>query len=95
MTVMAIEPIILHEMLGDMTLACDNSDSDWCPKGEAKWVVLIKCPACMKSRTELWCTCLDFVLATEDGFECAQCAHLVFPARHFIASVEPLNRSAA
>lgn len=95
MTVMSTEPVILEEMLADFTLACDNSTMDWCPKQEAQWVVLVKCPGCLRSRSELWCECAHFVLMTEDGFECAACGELVFPARRFVASIEPLDRRAA
>lgn len=88
--------LVLDEVLADLasmspSLSCDNADAEWCGKEEVQWRALVKCPACKRGRTELWCDpCKNLVTVTEDGFECAACGELVFPARRFVSSFEPL-----
>lgn len=94
MTVMPpdLEMVDLTELVGEVQTPCDNSELDFCPKDVARWAALIKCPSCMQSRWELWCTpCRDLVTTTEDGFECGQCGELVFPARRFVSKFEALG----
>lgn len=87
-----IDPVLLGFLNDEPSLACDNADSEWCAKEEVKWRALVKCPACKRGRTELWCDpCKCLVTVTEDGFECAQCEELVFPARRFVSMFLPLE----
>ena len=87
-----IDPVLLGFLNDEPTLACDNADAEWCAKEEVKWRALVKCPACKRGRTELWCDpCRCLVTVTEDGFECAQCGELVFPARRFVSMFLPLG----
>ena len=73
-------------------LCCDNADSEWCAKEEVRWRTRVQCPACRRSKWELWCDpCKNLVIVTEDGFECAQCGELVFPARRMVNRFEPLE----
>lgn len=94
MTIMSteIDPEVIGFLLDDPLLSCENADAEWCPKGEVKWRALIKCPDCKRGRTELWCDgCRELITMTEDGFECAQCEALVFPARRFVSMFLPLE----
>lgn len=92
MTVTDLEIVDLTEIVGEVQTPCDNSELSWCPSEAARWAALIKCPTCINSRWELWCTpCRDLVTTTEDGFECGVCGELVFPARRFVAKFEPLG----
>ena len=88
---------LYHMMLEDhaFSVPCDNAENKWCQKGEARWVALIKCPACMGSAHRLWCAgCKDFLMVTGECFECARC-EMVDVARHFIGKLEPINRRPA
>jgi hypothetical protein len=85
----------LHRMVLEDNLAaipCDNAEHKWCQKGEARWVALVKCPACLGSAHRLWdAGCKDFLMVTGECFECARCG-VVDVARHFIGHLEPINR---
>lgn len=85
-------PIILTEIVGESNIACDHAEHDWCAKGPAEWIQHARCPECAASGFDLICTpCKDFLMATEDGFECKTCGEGVFPARRLIVRIEPLK----
>lgn len=91
-----IECFVLEELVGDMGMPCDNHDYPWCPKGGAEWAAHMVCPACIRSGVKLWCTgCKDFLTATEDALECAQCGEVAAPARRAVARLEPINKRGA
>lgn len=95
MTVMQFSDLLdtLAGVLDDRSISCANADQDWCGKGEAKWRAHVKCPDCLAHDWALWCTpCRDLVINTEDGFECAQCGALVFPARRMVVEFLPMEK---
>lgn len=91
-TIGSIDTFHIEELVGDVALPCDYSDSDTCPKQPAEWVLfLVRC-TCGRGGTSLACdTCTQYRLASDGAVEC-DCGVVTAPARHAYGYVEHINR---
>ena len=91
MTAMQTEDITILEMVEQHDICCDYADSDFCPKGSAKWVAHGCCHDCGFRANRLICTpCKDLIMATDAGLSCSNCGEVIIPARHVFERIEPL-----
>lgn len=92
MTTAGLEIVDLTELVGEVPILCDYSRYHWCPKGEAKWIVRLKCPGCGARNLRLICNdCKDYLVASLDAMECSACDVVIVPARLAFSSIEPLR----
>lgn len=83
-------PDYLTYLVGDLSIPCEYSENPWCPNAEAKWVLLVLCPACGFGGRRLADThCKDLFINTDDIVECINCGELR-PPREFLKDVEAL-----
>lgn len=85
--------VSLVDLIGELEIPCDYSEEEWCPDQAAEWSVLCLCPKCGTHGIRLLCDpCKELLTTTEDGLECPECGHCVFPVRDIFKWVERLDK---
>lgn len=92
MSVTRPEDLIVAEIVGDLEIPCDYSDSRICPQGPAAWVLHRVPCVCGKGGAVLSCTaCKDYRLLSDGAVFC-DCGEVFAPAKHAYSFIEPLGR---
>lgn len=94
MSIARPEDLIVTEIVGDMSIACDFSEHWTCSKGPAEWILhRVRCN-CGYGGHALSCTkCKDdrLLASADDVLTCGGCGEAV-PALEAYLFIEPLSR---
>lgn len=83
-------PVYTEWLVGDMGIACDYADNNWCCKGKAEWSLFLVCPKCLFNAVRLAGTgCKDLFMFTENLIECSACGEIDQP-KAFMHRIEAL-----